>query len=99
MRPPRCAALSPGGICTAGRLLLLARHQGAPDAHVRERHRRSRIGVFDVRPVLPQLLDFVASSDFPAEIVTTVTADWEDVPDAYAARTTKVVLHREPLEL
>ena len=49
--------------------------------------------------MLPELLDFVASSDFPAEAVTTVTADWEDAPDAYAARTTKVVLHREPLEL
>ncbi|MFG3618809.1 hypothetical protein [Nocardia sp. NPDC047654] len=35
--------------------------------------------------------------DFPAEQVTTLTADWEDAPEAYKARTTKLVLHREPL--
>jgi hypothetical protein len=29
--------------------------------------------------------------------VTTITADWEDAPRAYAAKTTKLVLERDPL--
>lgn len=56
-----------------------------------------RVGVSHVRPVLPELLDFVARERFPAERVTTLTADWDDAPTAYAARTTKLVLVREPL--
>jgi threonine dehydrogenase-like Zn-dependent dehydrogenase len=34
---------------------------------------------------------------FPAERVATLTAAWEDAPRAYAARTTKVVLQRDPV--
>ncbi|NQE71032.1 hypothetical protein [Nocardia gamkensis] len=43
------------------------------------------------------MLDFVARQYFPAEQVTTLTADWEDAPEAYKAHTTKLVLHRKPL--
>ena len=57
------------------------------------------LGVSSVRPLLPELLEFVARTGFPAEKVTTVLADWEDAPDAYTARTTKLVLHRPPLDL
>jgi alcohol dehydrogenase len=56
-----------------------------------------RIGVSNVRPVLPELLEFVATTGFPAEQVTTVTADWDDAPQAYTAHTTKLVLHRPAL--
>jgi alcohol dehydrogenase len=49
--------------------------------------------------VLPELLDFVATSGFPAEQVTSLLADWDDAPEAYAAHTTKLVLHRAPLDL
>ncbi len=55
-----------------------------------------RIGVSHARATLPELLGFIARTDFPAERVTTLTADWEDAPRAYAARTTKVVLQRDP---
>jgi alcohol dehydrogenase len=57
------------------------------------------VGVSHVRPHLPDLLDFVAEHDFPAEMVTSVLADWEDAPEAYAARTVKLVLRRPPLDL
>jgi alcohol dehydrogenase len=53
-----------------------------------------KIAVSSVRPVLP---DFVAADDFPAEIVTTLTADWDDAPEAYKAHTTKLVLRRPRL--
>jgi hypothetical protein len=55
------------------------------------------VGVSHARAVLPDLLAFVARTGFPAERVTTLAAAWEDAPAAYAARTTKVVLQRDPL--
>jgi threonine dehydrogenase-like Zn-dependent dehydrogenase len=87
-------ALAPGGICTAvgyylgsGTRVPLMRMY-ATDAVL-------RVGVSHARAVLPELLAFVARSGFPAERVTTLTADWDDAPSAYAARTTKVVLARD----
>jgi hypothetical protein len=56
-----------------------------------------RLGVAHARAVLPALLEFVHRTGFPAERVATLTADWEDAPSAYKARTTKVVLRRDPL--
>lgn len=41
----------------------------------------------------------MATTGFPAEKVTTLLADWDDAPEAYAAHTTKVVLHRPTLDL
>lgn len=58
-----------------------------------------QVGVSHVRPVLPDLLDFIAQTGFEADRVTTVLADWDDATAAYAERTTKVVLHRPPLNL
>jgi alcohol dehydrogenase len=58
-----------------------------------------KVGVSHVRPHLPELLDFIATTGFPAEKVTSLLADWDDAPEAYAAHTTKLVLHREPLAL
>jgi alcohol dehydrogenase len=87
-------ALRPGGICTgvgyylgSGTRLPLMRMYAA-DATL-------HIGVSHARAVLPDLLAFVAATGFPAERVTSLTADWEDAPQAYAERTTKVVLRRE----
>lgn len=89
-------ALAPGGICTAvgyylatgTRLPVMAMY--ATDATL-------RVGVSHARATLPALLEFLHRSGFPAEDVTTVTADWGDAPTAYAARTTKLVLARDPL--
>jgi alcohol dehydrogenase len=89
-------ALAPGGVCTgvgyylgAGTRIPLMRMY-ATDATL-------RLGVSHARATLPDLLAFVARTGFPAERVTTLDADWDDAPSAYAARTTKVVLRREPL--
>jgi hypothetical protein len=54
------------------------------------------LGVSHARAVLPELLAFVERTGFAAEHVTTLTADWDDAPNAYAARTTKLVLERDP---
>jgi threonine dehydrogenase-like Zn-dependent dehydrogenase len=89
-------ALAPGGVCTAvgyylgtGTRVPLMRMY-ATDATL-------RLGVSHSRAVLPELLDFVRRTGFPAERVTTLDAPWDDAPAAYAARTTKLVLHRDPL--
>jgi threonine dehydrogenase-like Zn-dependent dehydrogenase len=89
-------ALRPGGICT-GTGYYLAPGTKVPVMQMYATSATLNVGVSHVRPVLPELLDFVAGSDFPSELVTTLLADWEEAPDAYAARTTKLVLHRAAL--
>jgi alcohol dehydrogenase len=90
-------ALAPGGVCTAVGYYL-SRNTRVPLMRMYATDATLRLGVSSVRPVLPELLEFVAGTDFPAERVTTLLADWEDAPTAYAERTTKLVLHRPPLD-
>ncbi len=53
------------------------------------------LGVSHPRAIVPELLDWVHANNFPAERVTTLTADFDDAPHAYAERTTKLVLTRD----
>nr|WP_064569843.1 alcohol dehydrogenase catalytic domain-containing protein [Gordonia sp. LAM0048] len=89
-------ALTPGGLCTPVGYYLPPGTK-VPLMHMYANDAALHIGVSHVRPVLPALLDFVATHDFPAELVTTTLADWNDAPIAYQAHTTKLVLHRTPL--
>jgi threonine dehydrogenase-like Zn-dependent dehydrogenase len=89
-------ALAPGGICTAVGYYFSAGTR-LPLMRMYTTDATLSVGVSHARAVLPGLLDFISRSQFPAEHVTTVTADWEDAPAAYATKTTKVVLHRAPL--
>ena len=57
-----------------------------------------RVGVSHARANLPDLIQFIAQSGFEAERITTLTAAWDDAPTAYLAKTTKVVLARDPLK-
>jgi len=91
-------ALRPGGVCT-GTGYYLAPGTKVPVMDMYATSATLKVGVSHVRPILPELLDFVASSGFPAEQVTSLLADWNDAPEAYAAHTTKLVLHRAPLDL
>jgi alcohol dehydrogenase len=90
-------SLNPGGICTPVGYYL-APNTKVPLMHMYANDATLRIGVSSVRPLLPELLDFVARTGFPAEKVTTLLADWEDAPTAYAERATKLVLHRPPID-
>ena len=89
-------SLNPGGVCTAVGYYM-APNTKTPLMHMYANDARLHVGVSSVRPVLPDLLEFVARTGFPADKVTTELADWEDAPTAYTARTTKLVLHRPPL--
>jgi alcohol dehydrogenase len=91
------SALAPGGICT-GVGYYLAAGTRLPLMRMYLADGTLSIGVSHARATLPPLLDFVARTGFPAERVTTLAAGWDDAPTAYAARTSKVVLHRPPLQ-
>jgi threonine dehydrogenase-like Zn-dependent dehydrogenase len=89
-------ALAPGGVCTAVGYYL-ASGTRTPLMHMYATDATLRVGVSHARAILPDLLAFVAATNFPAERVTTLAAGWDEAPTAYTARTTKVVLHRDPL--
>lgn len=89
-------ALAPGGVCTAVGYYL-ATGTRVPLMRMYATDATLHLGVSHSRAVLPRLLDFVARTGFPAERVTTLDAPWDDATAAYAARTTKVVLRRDPL--
>lgn len=89
-------ALAPGGMCTAVGYYL-ASGTRVPLMHMYATDATLRLGVSHARAVLPGLLDFLHRTGFPAERVTTRTAAWDDAPDAYTARTTKLVLRRDPV--
>jgi len=89
-------SLAPGGICTAVGYYLAAGTR-VPLMRMYATDATLRVGVSHARAVLPDLLSFVERTGFAGEHVTTLTADWNDAPTAYAARTTKVVLQRDPL--
>ena len=91
-------SLAPGGVCT-GTGYYLAPSTKVPVMDMYATSATLKVGVSHVRPVLPELLDFVAATGFPAERVTSLLAEWDDAPAAYATRTTKLVLHRPPLDL
>ncbi|NUW33174.1 alcohol dehydrogenase catalytic domain-containing protein [Nonomuraea sp. SMC257] len=90
------AALAPGGVCTAVGYYL-GRGTRVPVMRMYATGATLHAGVSHPRAVLPELLEFLRASGFPAERVTTLLADWDDAPTAYAARTTKLVLRRDPL--
>ncbi|KAA9130513.1 alcohol dehydrogenase catalytic domain-containing protein [Marinihelvus fidelis] len=91
-------ALRPGGICT-GTGYYLFKDTRLPVMDMYAKSASLHVGVSHVLPHLPEMLDFIARTGFEAERVTSVLADWDDAVEAYAARTTKVVLKRDPLNM
>ena len=89
-------ALAPGGVCTAVGYYLSSGTR-VPLMHMYATDATLRLGVSHARAILPDLLSFIERSGFPAERVTTTTADWRDAPRAYGDRTTKLALQRDPL--
>lgn len=91
-------ALSPGGVCV-GTGYYVGVSTSVPVMDMYATSATLQVGVSHVRPVLPDLLTFIADTGFEAERVTTLLADWDDAPTAYLTKTTKVVLSRPPLDL
>lgn len=80
-------ALRAGGVCTATGYYLGSGTK-LPVMHMYATSVPLNVGVSHVRPLLPELLDFVATTDSPPSWVTSLLADWEDAADAYTERTT-----------
>ena len=53
------------------------------------------VGVSHARANLPQLIDLVERDEFDPLKVATLIADWDDAPDAFTTRTTKVIVRRK----
>lgn len=87
---------APGGTCTAVGYYV-GMSTGIPVMHMYANDITLKVGVTHPSAILPDLLDWIAQSNFPAESVTSTVADFEDAPSAYADRTTKLVLQRDPL--
>ena len=88
-------ALAPGGVCTAVGYYM-ATGTRVPLMQMYATDATLRLGVSHARALIPDVLAFIAETGFEAERVTSLTADSDDAPSAYLAKTTKVVLAREP---
>lgn len=83
-----------GGICT-GVGYYVRTNTGIPLMHMYAHDITLHLGVSHPRPILPELLSWIATHDFPAEIVTTQLMNFDDAPHVYAQQTIKLVLHRD----
>jgi len=86
-------SLAPGGCCT-GVGYYFFKSAKLPLAHMYFNTTTLHLGVSNPRSDLPDLLGLIASRRFQPEKVTTVTASWEDAPQAFLENTTKVVVQR-----
>ncbi|MFI7067590.1 zinc-binding dehydrogenase [Kribbella sp. NPDC050124] len=89
-------SLGPGGVATAVGYYLSTGTR-VPLMRMYATDATLRVGVSHTRTVLPQLLAFLDRTGFPAERVTTLTAPWNDAPEAYTSKATKLVLRRDPV--
>jgi hypothetical protein len=53
-----------------------------------------KIGVSHARADLPAVVELIAKGSFEPLKVATLIADWDDAPEAFTTRTTKVIVRR-----
>lgn len=87
-------AAAPGAFVT-GVGYYVAANTAIPLMHMYAADVTLHLGVSHPRPVLPQLLDWMATNDFAADKVIDVLGDFDDAPRLYGQRATKVVLQRD----
>lgn len=88
-------SLSAGGVCT-GVGYYFQRRTGLPLMQMYLNSSTLHVGVAHARAELPEVLNLVAGGAFKPEKITTLVADWDDAPNAFLERTTKVVVRRAP---
>ena len=86
-------SLAPGGACTTVGYYF-QKGTSIPLMQMYVNDSKLHTGVSHARAYLPDILDLIESKKFQPEKVTTLVANWDDAPDAYLERTTKVVVHR-----
>ena len=89
-------SLSSGGICTTVAFYLRT-GTAIPLWRMYVKGNSLVTGLANVRVDLPDILEAVRNGSLKPDLVTTLTADWDDAPDALLDPTTKVVLVRPTL--
>ena len=56
-----------------------------------------KTGVSNARPSIPKVLELIKEGNFKPELVTTLTATWDETPQAFLENTTKVVVFRSTI--
>jgi threonine dehydrogenase-like Zn-dependent dehydrogenase len=86
-------SLSPGGTCTAVGFYF-AKATGLPLMQMYANSTTLRLGVSHARADLPRVIDLIAKGAFDPRKVATVVVNWDDAPEAFMTRATKVVVQR-----
>lgn len=89
-------SLAPGGVCTSVGFYF-QKGTSIPLMQMYTNSSTLRTGVSHPRADLPEVLQLIGSGGLQPERITTVLAPWDDSPEAFLQRTTKVVVHRPPL--
>jgi alcohol dehydrogenase len=88
-------SLAPGGNCTATGFYF-AKRTGLPLMQMYANSMTLHVGISHPRRDLPDVIELVRQGVFDPLKVATLVADWEDAPQAFTTRTTKVIVAREP---
>ena len=87
-------SLSPGGVCTAVGFYFATR-TGLPLMQMYANCSTLHVGVSHPRANLPNVIELVQRGAFDPLKVATLIADWDDAPDAFTTRATKVIVRRK----
>lgn len=88
---------APGGACVVPSYHMGVR-TGIPMMQLTFTDVNLHVGMSHPATNMADILSWVHTNNFPAERVTTKVVNFDDAPTSYAARTTKLVLHRQPLD-
>jgi threonine dehydrogenase-like Zn-dependent dehydrogenase len=86
-------SLCPGGICTAVGYYF-QKSTALPLLQMFANSTTLKIGIGHARADLPAVIDLIVRGRFEPLKVATLIAEWDDAPDAFITRTTKVIVRR-----
>lgn len=89
-------SLAPGGVCTSVGYYF-QKGTSIPLMQMYANSSTLHTGISNPRADLPSVLELIKSKKFQPEKITTVLSHWDDAPEAFLERTTKVVVHRPTL--
>ncbi|HEY3403251.1 MAG TPA: alcohol dehydrogenase catalytic domain-containing protein, partial [Ohtaekwangia sp.] len=85
--------LSPGGTCTST-AFYFKKGTPLPLWDMYSKSATFHTGASHPRRDIPEILKLIQGGKFQPQQITTLTADWNDAPQAYLEKTTKVILKR-----
>ncbi|WKN46067.1 alcohol dehydrogenase catalytic domain-containing protein [Tunicatimonas pelagia] len=88
--------LAPGGTAT-GVAFYVKKRNSLPLWEMYLRSATLHVGISHSRRDIPDVFPLIKSGKFKPEKITTMLADWSDAPEAYLELSTKLIIHRQPL--